>query len=154
MQQARRNFLIRAGQLGLAGIALTSGLMSRLVRAEETRPVFTATSIADAWKALGVSDAKPSTDIAFKAPDIAENGAVVPVEIESKLPNTRSITILVEKNPHAMSASFTFPEGTEPYVSTRVKVAESSLIQALVLTDAGAFYTTKIVKVTLGGCGG
>ena len=154
MQQARRNFLIRAGQLSLAGMALTSGLMSRLVRAEETRPVFIATSIADAWKALGVSDAKPSPDIAFKAPDIAENGAVVPVEIESKLANTRSITILVEKNPHAMCASFTFPEGTEPYVSTRVKVAESSLIQALVKTDAGAFYTTKIVKVTLGGCGG
>ncbi len=154
MQQPRRTFLVRAGQLGLAGMAAASGLLSRLVNAEETRPAFTATSIPDAWKALGVSDAKQSTDIAFKAPDIAENGAVVPVEIESKLPNTRSITLLVEKNPHAMSASFTFPEGTEPFISTRVKVAETSLIHALVKTDAGNFYTTKLVKVTLGGCGG
>ena len=154
MQQARRNFLIRAARLSLASMTLASGLVSRLAHADESRPAFTATSIADAWKALGVSDAKQSTDIAFKAPDIAENGAVVPVEIESKLPNTRSITILVEKNPHAMSASFTFPEGTEPFISTRVKVAESSLVHALVKTDAGAFYTTKLVKVTLGGCGG
>lgn len=154
MQQPRRNFLICAGRLGLTGLALTSGLMSRFARAEDTRPAFTATAIADAWKALGVSDAKLSTDIAFKAPDIAENGAVVPVEIESKLPDTRSITILVEKNPHVMSSSFTFPEGTEPFISTRVKVAESSLIHALVTTDAGAFYTTRLVKVTLGGCGG
>ena len=154
MQQPRRNFLIRTARLGMAGLALASGLMTRLARADETRPAFTATTIADAWKALGVSDAKQSTDIAFKAPDIAENGAVVPIEIESKLPNTRSITILVEKNPHVMSSSFALPEGTEPFISTRVKVAESSLIHALVKTDAGAFYTTKLVKVTLGGCGG
>jgi len=154
MQQLRRNFLAHAGQLGLAAVALGSGLMSRLVLADEARPPFTATVIADAWKALGYGDVKQSTEIAFKGPDIAENGAVVPVEIESRLPGTRVISILVEKNPHVMSASFTIPEGTEPFISTRVKVAESSLIHALVKTDAGAFYTTRLVKVTLGGCGG
>jgi sulfur-oxidizing protein SoxY len=154
MQHPRRSFLIRVARLGLAGIALASGAVARLARADETRPAFTATAIKDAWKALGVSDASQSTDIAFKVPDIAENGAVVPVEIESKLPGTRSISIMVEKNPHVMSATFTLPEGTEPFVSTRVKVAESSLIHALVKTDAGAFYATRLVKVTLGGCGG
>ena len=70
------------------------------------------------------------------------------------MPKTRSILLLVEKNPHVMSASFQFPEGTDPYVATRVKVAESSVIHAVVTTDDGAFYTTRLVKVTLGGCGG
>lgn len=154
MQQARRSFLASVSRLVLAGVATTAGVLPRGTRAAETRPAFTATTIADALQALAASDARQSADIIFKAPDIAENGAVVPVEIESKLANTRSITILVENNPHVMSGTFNFPEGTEPFVATRVKVAASALIHALVKTDAGAFYTTKMVKVTLGGCGG
>jgi sulfur-oxidizing protein SoxY len=154
MQPSRRAFLQIAGSAGLSALAFIAGALPRLVRAADPRPVFEATTMPAALKALGLSDPKESTEIAFKAPDIAENGAVVPVEIESKLPNTRSIAILVEKNPHVMSAEFAIPEGTEPFVATRVKVAESSLIHAVVKTDAGAFYTTKLVKVTLGGCGG
>lgn len=150
----RRIFLQRATQAGVSAWLLTSGLVPRVARAADARPAFGATGVADALKALGAEGAKESNDIAFKAPDIAENGAVVPLEIESKIANTRSIAILVEKNPHVMTAQFAFPEGTEPYVSTRVKVAESSVIHAVVKTDAGAFYTTKLVKVTLGGCGG
>jgi sulfur-oxidizing protein SoxY len=79
---------------------------------------------------------------------------VVPVVIQSKLPGTRMIAIVSEKNPHALSAAFHFPEGTEPYVMTRVKIAETSHLRALVQTDKGFFYTEKLVKVTLGGCGG
>ncbi|MGH8596958.1 MAG: thiosulfate oxidation carrier protein SoxY [Gammaproteobacteria bacterium] len=154
MQQSRRVFLHLAGSASLCVLGLGAGLRPRFARAADARPVFEATAIDDALKALGLNDPTESTEVEFKAPDIAENGAVVPLEIESKLPNTRSITILVEKNPHVMSAEFTFPEGTEPFVATRVKVAESSLIHAVVKTDAGAFYTTKLVKVTLGGCGG
>ena len=154
MQPSRRVFLHLAGSAGLSALALFVGFRPRFARAADARPVFEATAIPEALKALGMSDPKESTEIAFKAPDIAENGAVVPVEIESKLPNTRSIVILVEKNPHVMSASFAIPEGTEPFVAARVKVAESSLIHAVVNTDAGTFYTTKLVKVTLGGCGG
>lgn len=154
MSQTRRVFLQLTGSAGLSALALAAGLTPWTARAADTRPAFEATAIKDALEKLGASDPKESTEIAFKAPDIAENGAVVPVEIESKLPNTRSIAILVEKNPHVMSAEFAIPEGTEPFVATRVKVAESSLIHAVVKTDTGAFYTTRLVKVTLGGCGG
>jgi sulfur-oxidizing protein SoxY len=154
MQHSRRSFLHAAASTGIAVWSLAAGFLPRLAFAGDSRPAFDATAIADALKAIGISDPKQSSEIAFKAPDIAENGAVVPVEIESKLPNTRAIAILVEKNPHVMSASFDIPEGTEPFVATRVKVAESSLIHAVVRTDAGAFYATKLVKVTLGGCGG
>lgn len=153
MQQNRRRFLIRAGQAGLSLWAFTLGL-GRAARAADARPLFEATAMDQALKELGAEGAKESAEIAFKAPDIAENGAVVPVEIESRLPDTRSIAILVEKNPHVMSAAFEIPEGTEPFVATRVKVAESSNLLAVVRTDAGVFYATRLVKVTLGGCGG
>jgi sulfur-oxidizing protein SoxY len=154
MSHTRRIFLQMICHAGTYAVAMATGLASRLARAAETRPMFEATAMDEALKALGASDPKLSNEIAFKAPDIAENGAVVPVEIESKLPNTRSIAILVEKNPHVMSAEFAIPDGTEPFVATRVKVAESSNIHAVVKTDAGVFYTSKLVKVTLGGCGG
>lgn len=150
----RRTFLQLAVGAGCAAWALATGVLPRAAFAADARPAFDTTAIADALKAIGAEGAKESSEIAFKAPDIAENGAVVPLEIESKLPNTRSIAVLVEKNPHVMTAQFAFPEGTEPFVSTRIKVAESSVIHAVVKTDAGAFYTTKLVKVTLGGCGG
>lgn len=154
MQHTRRSFLHVAASAGISAWAVATGFLPRLAFAADQRPAFDATAIPEALKAIGAADAKESTEIAFKTPDIAENGAVVPVEVESKLPNTRSIAILVEKNPHVMSAEFAIPDGTEPFIATRVKVAESSLLHAVVKTDAGAFYTTKLVKVTLGGCGG
>lgn len=154
MSLARRHFLVQLGRTGLAALTLASGLVPRLSRAEEARPAFAAEGLTAALKALGIENPAKSDAISFKAPDIAENGAAVPVEVESTLPGTREILLLVEKNPHVMSASFSFPDGTDPYVATRVKVAESSLIHAVVKTDAGAFYTARLVKVTLGGCGG
>jgi sulfur-oxidizing protein SoxY len=155
MAHSRRTFLQHLLKAGLAVAATGSLLVARIASAAaEARPAFTATKLEEAYKALGVGTPVVSTDIAFKAPDIAENGAAVPVEIESRVPGTRSIAILVEKNPHVMSAQFSFPEGTEPFVATRVKVAESSLIHAIVTTDAGSFTASRLVKVTLGGCGG
>ena len=154
MSLARRRFRVQLGRTGLAALTLARGLVPRLTRAAEERPAFAAEGLADALKALGIDQPAQSDAIIFKAPDIAENGAAVPVEVESTLPGTREILLLVEKNPHVMSASFSFPEGTDAYVATRVKVAESSMIHAVVKTDAGAFYTARLVKVTLGGCGG
>ncbi len=155
MSLSRRHFMQRLAQAGIAAAAASSALLSRLAfAAAEARPAFTATAMADAYKALGVGTPGESADIAFKAPDIAENGAAVPVEIESRIPGTRAIHVLVEKNPHVMSASFNFPAGTEPFVATRVKVAESSLIHAVITTDAGSFFAARLVKITLGGCGG
>ena len=106
-------------------------------------------------KALGAGDPTPSKDIVFfQTPEIAENGAVVPIGITSNLPKTESIAILIEKNPNILAAVFDLPAGTEATVSTRVKMAQSSNIHALVKADGRYYVATKEVKVTLGGCGG
>ncbi len=122
--------------------------------AGDDRKPFEAQTLDDVVKALGGSKAQASTEISLQAPPIAENGAVVPLVIESKLPGTRMIAIVSEKNPHALTAAFHIPDGTEPYIMTRVKIAETSKVYALVQTDKGFFYTDQLVKVTLGGCGG
>ncbi len=161
MNVSRRTFLqTTAGGTALL-VAATAGFFPLLATAatEPAGPVdprkpFQAHTLDEVVKALGGTTAQKSSDIAFQAPEIAENGAVVPLVIESKLPGTRMIAIVSEKNPHALSAVFHIPDGTEPYVMTRVKVAETSLVTALVQTDKGFFYTDQLVKVTLGGCGG
>ena len=88
------------------------------------------------------------------APDIAENGAVVPVGATSKLPNTTEIYLLVEKNPMPLSAGFIIPAGTAPEVQTRLKMGQSSNVIAIVKADGKLYSATKETKVTLGGCGG
>ena len=88
------------------------------------------------------------------APDIAENGAVVPVGAVSKLPNTTDIMIIVEKNPSPLAAAFTIPAGTNADVQTRIKMGQSSNVIAVVKADGKLYSATKETKVTLGGCGG
>jgi len=126
------------------------------VRAQPwNRAAFDTHSAADAMQALGSVDAKQSKDIIFmQTPEIAENGAVVPVGVISNIPKTESIAILIEKNPNPLAAVFDIPLGTEPSISTRVKMAQTSNIYALVRADGRYFVATKEVKVTLGGCGG
>lgn len=125
----------------------------------ETQPwnsaAFDSHSEGDALKALGSGGAAPSKDIVFfQTPEIAENGAVVPVGVTSHIANTESIAILVEKNPNVLAAVFDVPSGTEPTIATRVKMAQTSNIHALVRADGKYFLATREVKVTLGGCGG
>jgi sulfur-oxidizing protein SoxY len=116
---------------------------------------FEAKTLDEVVKALGGAAPAQSKDIAFvQTPDIAENGAVVPIGVSSSVPKTESIAILVEKNPNALAAVFDLPAGTEPTVSTRVKMGQSSNIHALVRADGKLYVATKEVKVTLGGCGG
>ena len=161
MKMSRRAFL-QSSATGTAMLFVwATGLLPRLAAAAtnplastDHRKPFEAQTLDAVVKALGGSNAQQSSDISLRAPPIAENGAVVPIVIESKLPNTRMIAIVSEKNPHALSAAFHFPEGTDAYVMTRVKVAETSKVYALVQTDKGFFYTDQLVKVTLGGCGG
>ena len=88
------------------------------------------------------------------SPDIAENGAVVPVGVTSNIPGTTEIFILVEKNPNPVSASFVIGTGTEPSVQTRVKMGETSKVIAVVKANGKVYTTTRETKVTLGGCGG
>ena len=154
MQATRRRVLKLGGGLAVSALCGLGGLGVPIARAAESRPAFLATAMADALKALGVTDAKPSTDIAIKAPDIAENGAVVPIAVASKIPGTQSIAILVEKNPSALSAQFDIPAGTEANVGTRVKMGQSSNVHAVVKANGKYYVATKEVKVTLGGCGG
>ncbi|HMM67423.1 MAG TPA: thiosulfate oxidation carrier protein SoxY [Dokdonella sp.] len=162
MNSTRRRFLQAGAGGGVALLLVASGLSPRLALAAQGSPLapgderkaFEAMTLDDVVKQLGGEKAEASAEIDLKAPEIAENGAVVPIEITSKLPGTKMIAIVSEKNPHALSAAFQIPEGTEPFVSTRVKVAETSKVFALVQTDKGFFYTDHLVKVTLGGCGG
>jgi len=129
-------------------------LPAGLGRAEQwNNSAFAAKNIDELLKVLGASAPKPSAELVLSAPEIAENGAVVPVEIESKLPDTRSIAILIEKNPNVLAAYFTLPSGTLPWLQTRVKMAETCTMYALVNAGGKFYYVTKEVKVTIGGCG-
>ena len=149
MDPVRRDVLKMAVALAAAGVLPAA-------RAQEwNRNAFEMKSIPEAFKALGAQSPAASEGILIKAPDIAENGAVVPIAVESRLANTQSIALLVEKNPQPLAASFVLPAGTEPMVSTRVKMGQSSDVYALVKTADGRFYVAKKeVKITLGGCGG
>ena len=153
MDRARRRFM-----KGAALTALVIAAAGRIpaARAEGwNKAAFETKTLADAVKAMGGSAPVESKDVQFvNSPDIAENGAVVPFTIVSKLPKTESIAILVEKNPNIVAANFTIPEGTEPWVNTRVKMGQSSNVIALVKADGKYYYASKEVKVTLGGCGG
>ena len=122
--------------------------------AEWNKAAFDAKSMADTLKALGAGAPADSKDVQVTGPDIAENGAVVPVGVSSTLPNVTMVAILIEKNPNALAASFTLPEGTEANVQTRVKMGQTSNVFAVVKSDGKFFMTSKEIKVTLGGCGG
>jgi sulfur-oxidizing protein SoxY len=118
------------------------------------KAAFEAKTTDDTVKAIGGSAPAQSGDIAITAPDIAENGAVVPVAVASKIPNTQGIYVLVEKNPSTLAAAFMIPAGTDPTVSTRIKMGQTSNVHAVVKADNKFYIATKEIKVTLGGCGG
>ncbi len=119
------------------------------------KSAFEAKTMDETMKAFGGGAPAQSKDIAFvSTPDIAENGAVVPIGISSSIPRTESIAILIEKNPNMLAASFDIPTGTDPSVSTRVKMGQSSNVYALVKADGKYYVAAKEIKVTLGGCGG
>jgi sulfur-oxidizing protein SoxY len=151
MERPTRRTLLRQGSV-LALLASCGVLTLREALAAEVSG-FEAKTLAEALKALGEKPAD-SADIVITSPDIAENGAVVPFTISSKLPKTEQLALLVEKNPNILAASFNIPDGTEPSVNTRVKMGQTSNVIALVKADGKFYYTTKEVKVTLGGCGG
>ena len=117
------------------------------------RPGFEARTLQDALRAIGGA-AATSDQISIVSPDIAENGAVVPVTVISRLPKTTEMFVLVERNPLPMTAAFIIPEGTEAEIQTRLRMGESSNIMAIVRADGRLFSAVKETKVTLGGCGG
>jgi sulfur-oxidizing protein SoxY len=153
MNQQRRDALRITTILGMA---IAAGLLKPGdVFAEEwNKAVFDMKNMNDTVKALTGASTAPSRDVMINAPDIAENGAVVPVAVATTLSNVQQIAILIEKNPTTLSANFTIPAGTEPSISTRVKMAQTSNIHALVKANGKWLVATKEIKVTLGGCGG
>jgi sulfur-oxidizing protein SoxY len=118
------------------------------------KDAFGAKSAADALKSLGVANASPTKDLAIEAPQIAENGAVVPIEITSNIPGTRSISVLIDKNPFPLVGRFEFMEGALPYVKLNVKIGETSDVRVLAEAGGKHFVATREIKVTIGGCGG
>ena len=156
MDGGRRKVLKGSGGAAVLGLAMAAGLFRPgSAWADWNKAAFDTKSLNDAVKALGGAGATESKDITITSPDIAENGAVVPFTIASKVPNTEAIAILVEKNPNILSANFQIPQGTEPWVNTRVKMGQTSNVIALVkASDGKYYYASKEVKVTLGGCGG
>jgi sulfur-oxidizing protein SoxY len=149
MKKGRRDLLKGAGLALAAGLLPSGGAW-----ADWNKAAFETKSLSDAVKAMGGGAPVESKDIVITSPDIAENGAVVPFTIESKMPKTESIALLVEKNPSILAANFQFPDGTQPWVNTRVKMGQTSNVIALVKADGKFYYASKEVKVTLGGCGG
>jgi sulfur-oxidizing protein SoxY len=108
----------------------------------------------DAIKALYGKAIEVSDKVELDVPEIAENGAVVPVSVSSSLPKVTSISILVPENPYTLAASYVLPAGTEPAIGCRLKMAKTSNVVAVVESDGKLYATSKEVKVTLGGCGG
>jgi len=155
MRQLRRQFLKLTGSASVLTAAVSAGLLKsgNALASTWNKAGFESKSVVDIQKSLGATSMTDSKNITITAPDIAENGAIVPVAVTSKIPNTQSITIIAEKNPFPLAASFEISGGGEGYVSTRVKMGQTSNVRAIVKAD-GKFYTAvKEVKVTVGGCG-
>jgi sulfur-oxidizing protein SoxY len=144
----------RTVTLGLAA-ALGAALLKPLsALAAWNQGAFQAKSALDGMKALGITNPQDSGDIVIRAPDIAENGAVVPMDITSNIPGTTSISVFIEKNPFPYTGTFDFAAGAVPFVHLRAKIGESTPVR-VVVAAGGKFYTAaKEVKVTIGGCGG
>ncbi len=154
MNATRRVLLKSAASAALVATAVAAGLLKPgRVLADWNSAAFAARKPADALAAIGASGATPSQDIVVKAPDIAENGAVVPVEVATTLPNVESIAILGEKNVYPLVALYTLSDFGGS-LSTRIKMGETASVRAIVRTSGKVYTATKEVKVTVGGCGG
>lgn len=156
MNVNRRLMLKGATASGVLAVAAGAGLLApRAVLAAWPKAAFEATSVADALSAtMGGSDSTASGDVKIKAPDIAENGAVVPITVSTKLEGVETISIIAKENPSPLTSSFSLGEGAEGFVSTRIKMGKTSEVIAVVKANGKLLSASKEVKVTIGGCGG
>lgn len=150
--QTRRE-MIQQGTV-VAGLLASAGF-PQFAHAAFNKTAFDAKSVADAVKASGGGAMAESKDVTITGPDIAENGAVVPLGASTTLPNVKQLLILVEKNPNALIALFHVSDAVEPAFQTRAKMGQSSDVYAIaIMADGKALWAKKEIKVTLGGCGG
>jgi sulfur-oxidizing protein SoxY len=156
MNQKRRVLLKSTLAAGATGIAISAGLLTpKAVLAAWPKAAFEAKDANAALEAaLGSSASTESGDIKMKAPDIAENGAVVPITVTSDIDGSESISIVVKENGTPLAASFNMGPDTAAFVSTRIKMAKTSDVTAVVKAGGKLYSASKNVKVTIGGCGG
>ena len=152
MDKLRRVTLEAVAAAGVLAATALSPL--RAFAAGWNKDAFLSKTPAGALKNLGATATADSSAIVIDAPQIAENGAVVPIEVTSNLPNTRSIAVLIEKNPFPLAAKFDFAEGALPFVKVNVKMGESSNVRVVAEAGGKHYFAIKEVKVTVGGCGG
>ncbi len=151
--QTRRQAIKKSAVV--AGLLASTGLFPQFAFAAYNTPTFEAKSIQDALKALGAGAPAESKDITVTGPDIAENGAVVPLGVSTTLTGVKRMLIMVEKNPASLTALFNMTDSVEPSFSTRAKMGQSSDVYAVaIMGDGKVLFAKKEVKVTLGGCGG
>jgi sulfur-oxidizing protein SoxY len=152
----RRIFLKGSLATGAIGLAVSAGLITpRMVLAAWPKAAFEAKSVDGAVDSLfGSSTLTASDKIKIKAPDIAENGAVVPISVEADLPDVESISLIAENNATPLTSSFVLGKGTQPYIATRIKMGKTGKVIAVVKAGDKLYSTGKEVKVTIGGCGG
>lgn len=149
----RREMLARSATV--AGLMAAAGLWPAAAQAAWNQAAFDAKNMGDLMKALGAGAPAESKDVTVTGPDIAENGAVVPVGASSALPGVKRLLILIEKNPAMLAADFSVTDAVEPSFKTRVKMGQSSnVIAVAMMADGKVLFAQKEVKVTLGGCGG
>jgi len=149
----RREMLTRSAQV--ASLLAAAGVLPATAHAAWPQAAFEAKNMADAAKAFGGGAPVESKDVTIVGPDIAENGAVVPVGAATTLPGVKKLLLLVEKNPSVLAASFDVTDAVEPNMSTRVKMGQSSNVFAVaMMADGKVLFASKEIKVTLGGCGG
>ncbi|HMV04185.1 MAG TPA: thiosulfate oxidation carrier protein SoxY [Accumulibacter sp.] len=152
-----RRLLIKSTAVSAAvGALCAAGLLkpTRVLATEWGRSGFAATRLPEALKAIGAAASAESGAIVIKSVEISENGALVPCEVISSIPDTQSIAVLVERNPMPLAASLSFAEGVLPRVRLQLKMAESSRIRVVVRAgDGKTYHASREVRVTLGGCG-
>ena len=156
MNTKRRTFLKGSAAASAVGVAVSAGLITpRAVFAAWPKAAFEATDVNAALTGVvGGTSLADSGDIKLKAPDIAENGAVVPITVTSKIAGSETISILVPKNNTPLAASFNMGSGAEGFVSTRIKMGKTSDVVVVVKAGGKLYTAKKEVKVTIGGCGG
>jgi sulfur-oxidizing protein SoxY len=157
--QTRRTIIRGALAGGLAGLGLAgAGPLSRARAAADAgkwpKDAFQKKTAADALEALYGEETAASDEIKLDAPEIAENGAVVPISVSTTLADATSIALVVSENPFPLAAVYKIPPGTSAMVANRLKMAKTSEVVALVESGGKVFRTSKEVKVTVGGCGG
>ena len=152
MMQTRRKTLQHSAVV--AGLLATTGLFPHYALAFNAK-AFEAKNLGDVLKAIGAGAPAESKDVTITAPDIAENGAVVPISASTTVPGVKRIAFLVEKNPTTLAGVFDFTDAVETSVKTRIKMGQTSNVLAVaIMGDGKVLYAQKEVKVTLGGCGG